>query len=153
MLNFLATDQARRVRAQQLAHVRRDDRRVIDDRITERLAHLFVARRNPARGHSERRIFRRFAFERGRTTTRIDREQTPIFQASRADLGSEEHQAIAARRELEIVANMNRRNHHAEIFRELFAQASRRVRAAFRCAPDRRPKPIRNRARARACRW
>ena len=121
MLHFLVAEQLIGVALQELAQVRRDDRRRIDDREAERLRVLFRGRLDPVRVEAERRVLRADADDLRGHAAGIDREIALDLNLAFADRHAEDRDAVAVRLQLEVVADVHRLHQEAELLRELAA--------------------------------
>ena len=72
-------------------------------------------RQNPAGWRAERRIFAGLAVDRRRLTGRIHRQQTAAAGRPARDLGAEQLEPVRTGRKLEVVSNMDWRDHDTQI--------------------------------------
>ena len=121
VLHFLVTEQLIGMTLQELAQVRGDDRRRIDDREAERLRVLFPGRLDPVRVEAERGVLRAHADDMRGHTAGIDREIAVDLNLPFADRHAEDRDAIAVRLQLEVVADVHRLNEEPELLRQLAA--------------------------------
>ena len=112
-------------------------RGVVDDRVTERLGELLVARRDPRGRHSEGGV-RPSARRRSEAPAPVGShgEQAAGLAWPRADLVAEDEDAVAARRELQVVADVDGRHDDRRVSRA--AAAGGRPRARGACPRERR---------------
>ena len=121
VLHFLVAEQLVRVALQELAQVRRDDRRRVDDREAERLRVLLGGRLDPVRVEAERRVLRAHADDLRRDAAGVDREIALDLDLALADRHPENRDAVAVRLQLEVVADVHGLDEEAELLGQLAA--------------------------------
>ncbi len=94
VLDFLVAEQLMRVALQELAQVRRDDGRGVDDRESERLRVLLRGGLDPVRVEAERGVLRADADDLRRDAARIDREIALGLNLAFADRHAENRDPI-----------------------------------------------------------
>src|SRR5882724_11004656 len=123
-LHLLAAEELVGMAADDLREMGDDDRRRIDDRVAGELRLLAISRRDPQRVESERRLLRRDPPERDIGTPGIDGEGVPHADLGARDLDALQEDRVLAGPELEVVADVDRRDDEAHLLRELPPEAA-----------------------------
>src|SRR6185437_13327678 len=97
----------------------RDDGARIHHGVAERLRMIAARRIDPYRLHAESGIAGRDALQRTENAARVDRELLVGIDDALADGHAAQVDAIDVGREVEVVADMDRRDQEAELLREL----------------------------------
>ncbi len=121
-LNFLAAEQFGGVRLDQVGELRRHHRAGIHHGVPEQLRLLAVFCADPGGGQAKTWVGGGHAGDRSQDFAGIDREKLANLRLACTHFHALEQDAVAVGFQLQVVANVHRRNQKADLAGELFAQ-------------------------------
>src|SRR5690348_8689964 len=124
VLNFLVTENLVRMPLDDEAQVGCDDRTRVDHRVTQCLGVIACRGLDPDRFHSEGRVLRGNTLYGSEYPSRVDRELAIRVDDALANGHAAQVDAIDIGREVEVVADVDRRNEEAEILGEFATHAA-----------------------------